>query len=64
VCNDYNLSPSRYVSHNDGEAPLPLEDALVLLQEAEEARFQADRKLDKVMVALGFENWRTVAVQE
>lgn len=62
--NDYNLSPSRYVSHNDGEVPLPLEDALVLLQEAEEARAEADRKLDQVMVALGFENWRTVAVTE
>ena len=30
VRNDYNLSPSRYVSSNDGEAPLPLEEALVL----------------------------------
>jgi type I restriction enzyme M protein len=64
VRNDYNLSPSRYVSHNDGEVSLPLEDALVLLQEAEEARAEADRKLDQVMAGLGFENWRLIALRE
>ncbi|MBX3000966.1 MAG: N-6 DNA methylase [Caldilineaceae bacterium] len=55
VRNDYNLSPSRYVASNDVEPPLPLEDAVVLLQEAEEARAEADAKLDKVLTALGFE---------
>jgi hypothetical protein len=43
------------VSNNDVEPPLPLEEALVLLQEAEEARAAADAKLDQVMAALGFE---------
>jgi type I restriction enzyme M protein len=62
VRNDYNLSPSRYVSNNAAEPPLPLEEALVLLQEAEEARAEADKKLDQVMAALGFENWRPVEV--
>ena len=58
VRNDYNLSPSRYVSQSDVEPPLPLEEALVRLQEAEEARHQADEKLDDVMRVLGFADWR------
>ena len=53
VRNDYNLSPSRYVASNDVEPPLPLEEALVLLREAEEGRVEADEKLDRIMVALG-----------
>ncbi len=52
VRNDYNLSPSRYVASNDVEPPLPLEEAIVLMQEAEEARAEADAKLDEVMAAL------------
>lgn len=58
VRNDYNLSPSRYISHSDVEPPLPLEEAVVRLQEAEEARRQADEKLDQVMKVLGFGDWR------
>jgi len=58
VRNDYNLSPSRYVSNNDVEPPLPLEEAIVRLREAEEARAEADAKLDQVLAALGFPNWR------
>ncbi|MCB0160758.1 MAG: N-6 DNA methylase, partial [Caldilineaceae bacterium] len=61
VRNDYNLSPSRYVASNDVEPPLPLEEAVVLMQEAEEARAVADARLDAVMAALGFEDWREVA---
>lgn len=56
--NDYNLSPSRYVSHSDVEPPLSLEEALVLLAEAEEERAEADEKLDGVLTALGFGGWR------
>lgn len=56
--NDYNLSPSRYVSQSDEEPPLPLEEALVLLAEAEEERAEVDTELDKVLAALGFANWR------
>jgi type I restriction enzyme M protein len=56
--NDYNLSPSRYVSANDGEPPLPLEEALVLLAEAEEERAEVDAELDKVLSGLGFAGWR------
>ena len=58
IRNDYNLSPSRYVSQSDVEPPLPLEEALVRLQEAEQARRQADEKLDAVMRVLGFADWR------
>jgi len=56
--NDYNLSPSRYVSSNDVEPPLPLEEALVLLAQAEEERAEADRELDAVLAKLGFGEWR------
>lgn len=53
--NDYNLSPSRYVASNDHEEVLPLEDAVVLLREAEEERARADRELDEVLKTLGFD---------
>lgn len=51
--NDYNLSPSRYVSSNEQEEVLPLEDAVVLLREAEEECAQADRALREVLRVLG-----------
>ncbi|SFE28297.1 type I restriction enzyme M protein [Thermoanaerobacter thermohydrosulfuricus] len=51
--NDYNLSPSRYVAQNGGEEVLPLEEALVRLQEAEEERAAADRELEEALKALG-----------
>jgi type I restriction enzyme M protein len=51
--NDYNLSPSRYVAQNGKEEVLPLEEALVQLQEAEEERAAADRELEEVLKALG-----------
>jgi type I restriction enzyme M protein len=56
--NDYNLSPSRYVATDEQEPALPLEEALVLLAEAEEARGEADRELDVVLGELGFGEWR------
>lgn len=56
--NDYNLSPSRYVASNDVEPPLPLEEALVLLAEAEEERVEADAELDRVLNALGLGGWK------
>lgn len=51
--NDYNLSPSRYVAQNSGEEVLPLEDAIVQLQEAEEERKHADEKLNEVLEEIG-----------
>ncbi len=51
--NDYNLSPSRYVASNDKEDVLPLEEAVVLLREAEEERVEADRGLWHVLELLG-----------
>ena len=53
--NDYNLSPSRYVVTNDREEVLPLEQAVVLLREAEEERKEADRLLWEVLGTLGLE---------
>ncbi len=51
--NDYNLSPGRYVSTADKEDVLPLEDAVVLLREAEEERVEADAALNEVLTMLG-----------
>lgn len=51
--NDYNLSPSRYVSINGKEETLPLEEAMVLLREAEEERAEADRALYEILERLG-----------
>ncbi len=56
--NDYNLSPSRYVATNDREEVLPLEEAMVLLREAEEERAEADRALREVLAQLGLGGWR------
>jgi type I restriction enzyme M protein len=53
--NDYNLSPSRYVAQNREDDTLPLEDAVVMLKEAEEERQEADKKLKEIIKALGLE---------
>jgi len=55
VKNDYNLSPSRYVAQNGGDEALPLDEAVVLVKEAEEERQKADEKLKAVLTQLGFE---------
>ncbi|MGC8875531.1 N-6 DNA methylase [Thermus sp.] len=54
--NDYNLSPSCYVASNDREEALPLEEAVVLLREAEEERAEADQALREVLAVLGFKD--------
>jgi len=53
--NDYNLSPSRYVATWSKEEVLPLEEAMVLLREAEEERAEADRGLGEILQKLGLE---------
>ncbi len=55
AANDYNLSPSRYVAQNDEEEVLPLEEAVVRLREAEEARTEANRALREVLRELGLD---------
>ncbi len=56
--NDFSLSPSRYVATDGAEEVLPLEEAVVLLEEAEEDREEADRELDAVLAKLGLEGSR------
>jgi type I restriction enzyme M protein len=51
--NDYNLSPSRYISNNDKEEVLPLDEAVVLLSESEEERAAADKELKVLLSNLG-----------
>src|SRR3989344_1812064 len=55
VKNDYNLSPSRYVSTNGEDTTLPLDEAVVLLKEAKEEQQKADTKLKEVLSQMGFE---------
>jgi len=51
--NDYNLSPSRYVSTGEKEEVLPIEEAVILLREAMEERAQTEEQLKKVLKELG-----------
>lgn len=51
--NYYNLSPPRYVAQDGEDDTLPLEDAVVLLNEAEEARRGADGKLGEILEKMG-----------
>jgi len=51
--NDYNLSPSRYVVKNGEDDTLPIEEAIVLLQEAEEERKEVDEKLNTILKQMG-----------
>jgi len=51
--NDYNLSPSRYMTQDGEDDTLPLEDAVVLLNEAEEERKLADGKLEEILEKMG-----------
>ena len=53
--NDYNLSPSRYVSVNGNEEIQPVEDILVELAKVEEEREKVDRVLKEIMQKIGFE---------
>ena len=53
IKNDYNLSPSRYVAQEGLDETLPLEDAVVLLQEAEEERGEADKQLENILKQFG-----------
>ena len=56
IRNDYNLSPSRYVSGNHKEEVLPLDEAVVLLAEAEEERQAVDKELKEILNKLGLGN--------
>jgi len=53
--NDFNLSPSRYVSQAGEDTTLPLDEAITLLKEAEEERKISDKTLNGVLRQLGFE---------
>jgi len=53
--NDYNLSPSRYVSVDDEKEVQPIEDILIELGEVEEERERVDKELKDILRRLGFE---------
>jgi type I restriction enzyme M protein len=52
---DYNLSPSRYVQVDGDVEILPVEDAVVLLKQAEEERSIADEGLRAVLRNMGLD---------
>jgi type I restriction enzyme M protein len=51
--NDFNLSPSRYVSVGEQAEVLPLDEAVVELREAEEELETANCELEKVLKKIG-----------
>jgi type I restriction enzyme M protein len=53
VKNDYNLSPSRYISTGEQVEVLPLDEAVVELREAEEELQHANRELEMVLTKIG-----------
>lgn len=55
VRNDYNLSPSRYVAIGEEEEYLPIDEALVELEQVEEERKEIDKELSKILRKLGFQ---------
>ena len=54
--NDYNLSPSRYITIAEEEEVLSVDDAIILVKEAEEERKRAEKELKEILEeALGIE---------
>lgn len=50
--NDYNLSPSRYVATDEKEEYLPIDEALVELEQVEEERKEIDKELNQILKKL------------
>jgi type I restriction enzyme M protein len=55
--NDYNLSPSRYISTDEEEEYISVEEILVELSQAEEERESIDAELNTILRKLGYERW-------
>lgn len=55
VKTDYNLNPSRYVAQDGEDETLPVEEAIVVVKEAEEELKQANKRLTSVLKQIGFE---------
>lgn len=57
VRNDYNLSPSRYVTTGEKEEYLPIDEALVELAQVDEERYAIDSELSTILRKLGYERF-------
>ncbi|MBU0896433.1 MAG: type I restriction-modification system subunit M [Candidatus Omnitrophica bacterium] len=55
--NDYNLSPSRYVSNGKEEEYKDVEEILVELAELEEDRTKTDKELNSIMKKIGYKGF-------
>ena len=51
--NDYSLNPSRYVVQDSEENVMPLQDAIILLNEVEDERKIIDKNLKNLLTELG-----------
>lgn len=58
VKNDYNLSPSRYVSVGEKEKYLPIDEVLVELEQVEEDKNEINKELDEIMKKIGFKGFK------
>jgi len=54
ITNDYNLSPSRYITQNGEDTTLPLDEAVVLVKEVEEEKAKSDKKIKQILEQLGY----------
>jgi type I restriction enzyme M protein len=52
--NDYNLSPSRYVTTGEKEEYLPVDEVLVELEQVDEERKEIDEELNAILQQAGF----------
>ena len=57
IRNDYNLSPSRYVTNNGKVEYLPVEEIMVELAQVEKERQAIDQELNDILDKLGFGGW-------
>ncbi|GAI67390.1 unnamed protein product, partial [marine sediment metagenome] len=47
--NDYNLSPSRYVATDEKEKYLPIEEALIEVEQVEDEGKEMDKELSDIL---------------
>ena len=58
IKSDYNLSPSRFISKNDDENIIPIEDIINEIKDIEIERKNNDIAINNVLKALGYEGYK------
>ncbi len=57
IKSDYNLSPSRFISKNDDENIIPIEDIINEIKDIEIQRKNNDKALNNILKGLGYEGY-------